>query len=48
MFFLRFVSTLSLAPPVKRPSGLLLDRDRAERYVLNLPGRVAMVKYRLQ
>ena len=43
-----FVSNLKLSPPVKRPSGLLVDRARKEMYVLNLAGSKAMVKYSLQ
>lgn len=43
-----FVSDLHLQPPVRRPSGLLLDRERKELYVLNLSGQLAMVKYSLQ
>ena len=44
----RFVSHLRLNPPVKRPSGLLLDRDRKELYILNLAGNKALVKYNFQ
>jgi len=43
----RFLSNLALAPPVKRPSGVLLDVKRRHLYVLNLWGRESLVKYDL-
>jgi len=43
----RFLSNLALAPPVKRPSGVLLDVKRRHFYVLNLWGRESLVKYDL-
>ena len=45
--FLSFLSKLELTPPVRRPSGLLLDTKRKELYVLNLWGQESLVKYNL-
>ena len=44
----KFVSNLKLSPKVRRPSGLLLDRVNKELYVLNLNGKIALIKYSLQ
>ena len=44
----KFVSNLNLSPKVMRPSGLLLDRVNKELYVLNINGKIALIKYSLQ
>jgi len=42
-----YICTLDLSPEAKRPSGIVLDRENKELYVLFLHGRAAMVKYKL-
>ena len=44
----KFVCSLSLSPDTRRPSGVVLDIENRELYVLNLQGRDAMTKYKLQ
>jgi len=43
----KFVSNVSLSPDAKRPSGVTLDIEKKELYVLNLHGKFAMSKYKL-
>ena len=43
----KFICTLDLNPEAKRPSGIVLDREQKELYVLFLHGSAAMVKYKL-
>ena len=42
-----FVCNVSLVPEIRRPSGVVVDRENRELYVLTLQGRVAMTKYKL-
>jgi len=44
----KFVCNLSLSPDTRRPSGVALDKEQKDIYVLNLQGRAAMTKYRLK
>jgi len=44
----KFLKVVTLNPPVRRPSGLLLDPENGDLYVLNLQGEHAVVRYRLQ
>ena len=44
----KFVCNLSLSPDTRRPSGVVLDKEQKDIYVLNLQGRAAMTKYRLK
>ena len=36
---------MKLAPPVRRPSAVVMDNQRGELYVLNLHGNNTVVKY---
>eukprot|EP00092_Neocalanus_flemingeri_P024192 GFUD01026239.1.p1 GENE.GFUD01026239.1~~GFUD01026239.1.p1 ORF type:complete len:658 (+),score=221.85 GFUD01026239.1:86-2059(+) len=44
----KFVCNLSLSPEARRPSGVVLDKENRELYVLTLQGRAAMTKYKLK
>ena len=44
----KFVCTVSLSPDTRRPSGVALDIEKKELFVLNLHGKCAMTKYRLK
>eukprot|EP00092_Neocalanus_flemingeri_P020008 GFUD01021668.1.p1 GENE.GFUD01021668.1~~GFUD01021668.1.p1 ORF type:complete len:656 (+),score=243.87 GFUD01021668.1:86-2053(+) len=44
----KYVCNLSLSPEARRPSGVVLDKENRELYVLTLQGRVAMTKYKLK
>ena len=44
----KFNCNLSLSPEARRPSGVVLDKENKELYVLTLQGRVAMTKYKLK
>jgi len=44
----KFLCNLSLSPDTRRPSGVSLDKDKLELYVLNLQGKAAMIKYKLK
>ena len=44
----KFLGELRLVPGARRPSGLLLDRDNGDLYLLNLGGGQAVVRYSLQ
>jgi len=39
---------VKLEPPPRRPSGLLLDGETGDLYLLNLQGGQAVVRYSLQ
>ena len=43
-----FVSVMPLDPAVRRPSGLMVDAEKKELYVLCLSGPFAMIKYSLR
>ena len=43
-----FVSVMPLDPVVRRPSGLMVDAEKKELYVLCLSGPFAMIKYSLR
>ena len=42
-----FVTVVPLDPSVRRPSGLLVDAEKRELYVLCLSGHFALIKYSL-
>jgi len=44
----KFVCHVSLSPETRRPSGVALDKERKELFVLNLQGKAAMTKYKLK
>jgi len=44
----KFICNLTLSPEARRPSGVVLDKENKELYVLTLQGRVAMTKYKLK
>merc|ERR1719494_1189243 len=44
----RFLTEVKLDPPPKRPSGLLLDQENGDIYILNLQGDAAVIRYSLQ
>jgi len=44
----KFVCDVKLSPPTRRPSGVVLDKESKDLYVLNLQGKLAMTKYRLK
>lgn len=44
----RFLTEVKLDPSPKRPSGLLLDQDNGDLYLLNLQGEAAVTRYSLQ
>merc|ERR1712096_294500 len=44
----KFICNLSLSTEARRPSGVVLDKENKELYVLTLQGRVAMTKYKLK
>jgi len=44
----KFICNLTLSPEARRPSGVVLDMENKELYVLTLQGRVAMTKYKLK
>ena len=44
----KFVCKVSLSPEARRPSGVVLDKETRELYVLTLQGRFAMTKYKLK
>jgi len=44
----RFLTEVKLEPPPKRPSGLLLDQENGDIYLLNLQGEAAVTRYSLQ
>jgi len=44
----KFVCHVSLSPETRRPSGVALDKERRELFVLNLQGKAALTKYRLK
>ena len=43
-----FQGRVQMGPEMRRPSGLQLDRERRELYVLTLFGNFALTKYKLQ
>jgi len=43
-----FLTQVKLDPPPRRPSGLLLDGETGDLYLLNLQGGQAVVRYNLQ
>lgn len=43
----QFICNLDLKPEARRPSGVVLDRENKELYVLLLHGKAAMIKYKL-
>jgi len=43
----KFICNLHLKPEARRPSGVVLDRENKELYVLLLQGKSAMIKYKL-
>jgi len=44
----KFLGEVRLVPGARRPSGLLLDRENGDLYLLNLGGGQAVVRYSLQ
>jgi len=44
----RFLTEVKLDPSPKRPSGLLLDQENGDIYLLNLQGEAAVTRYSLQ
>jgi len=43
----KFLCKVKLTPEARRPSGVVLDAENRELYVLNLHGREAMTKYKI-
>jgi len=44
----KFLCNLTLSPECRRPSGVLVDIEKRELYVLNLQGKLAMTKYKMK
>ena len=44
----KFLCKVKLTPETRRPSGVVLDTENRELYVLNLHGREAMTKYKIK
>ena len=44
----KFLCKVGLSPEASRPSGVVLDSENRELYVLNLWGKNAMIKYRIK
>ena len=44
----KFLCKVKLSPETRRPSGVVLDTENRELYVLNLHGREAMTKYKIK
>merc|ERR1719193_1262960 len=44
----KFVCPVSLSPNTRRPSGVALDNDKKELFVLNLHGKFGLTKYELR
>jgi len=44
----KYVCDVKLSPPTRRPSGVVLDKESKDIFVLNLQGKLAMTKYRLK
>jgi len=44
----KFACHVTLSPAIRRPSGVALNREEKELFVLNLQGKMAMIKYKLK
>ena len=44
----KFLCKVKLSPETRRPSGVVLDTENRELYILNLHGREAITKYKIK